>query len=317
MVPAHNAAPYLSEAIQSVLDQTYRDWEAVIVDDASMDETYAIAAAFAARDPERIAVHRLERNAGIAVARNLAIEASRGGELIALLDADDYWLPEYLERQVALYDTAIAAGRRPGIVACDALLQMADGTSETFAERVDWADPITYDAMIERSHIFVSAMFTRAAYDSVGGFSPEPWGAEDYDLWLRIMEAGYEVLANREAVAVYRYHPGGMSRNQLTMADAAIAAYRRALERGALTSRQRRAVRARLRHYRALRERALVLESLREGRKLKAGLLALRALPCAAVAFLQAPSRWGEWAGGLLRRGRKPSSPGPLPDTRS
>jgi len=316
VIPAYNAAAFLGEAVDSVLAQTYGDWEAIIADDASTDSTFDVACAIAVADA-RVRALRLGRNSGPAAARNVAIAASSGGELVALLDADDYWLPKYLESQVAQYDAAIAAGRRPGIVACDAVVQMPDGTSETFSERVGWLEPVTYEAMLERSYIFVSAMFTRAAYDEVGGFATDCWGSEDYDLWLRILEAGYEIVENRRAIAVYRYHHTSLSRSQLTMADAAIAAYTRALRRDTLTPRQRRAVRSRLRHYRALHQRALVVEALHARRALKAGVLALGALPHGLVAFLQAPSRWREWVADLRPRGRKPRSPGPRPDARS
>src|SRR6266511_4686800 len=134
IVPARNAEPYLGQTLESVLGQTYGDWEAVVADDASTDGTRAVAESFAARHPDRIKVVALKRNYGPALARNAAVRASSGGELLALLDADDWWREDYLERQVGLYDAATAAGRRVGIVACNALIAGPDGlTGETFA----------------------------------------------------------------------------------------------------------------------------------------------------------------------------------------
>jgi teichuronic acid biosynthesis glycosyltransferase TuaG len=303
VIPAHDAERYLRQALDSVLAQTFADWEAIVADDASSDGTRALAREYAERHPDRVRVVGLERNVGPALARNAAVRASSGGELIALLDADDRWREDYLERMVGLYDAATAAGRRVGIVACNPLMDDGDGvTGETFAERFWWSDEIGYDRMIERNYVFVSALFPRAAFEQVGGFSGECWGSEDYDLWLRLLEEGYEAVATRDTVAVYRCHSTSLSANDLTMADAAIAAYTRALRRGRVEPRRVRAIRRQLRHYRALRERALVRRAVAEHRPLAAGRHALQAAPRGLVAFFQAPGRWGEWTRDLRPR---------------
>jgi glycosyltransferase involved in cell wall biosynthesis len=304
VVPAHNSGAHLRAALESILQQTYPDWEAIIVDDASTDgRTHETAEEFAARD-SRFRAIRLERNVGVAAARNVAIEASRG-ELVALLDHDDRWRSDYLERSLAAYEEGIEARRRIGIVASNAVIETPDGISgETFADRFGWADPVDYDAMIERNCICARALFARAAYDEVGAFSSETPGYDDYDMWLRMLEAGYEVAAVPDPIAVYRIHPGAMSRDGLMMAEGAIASHRRALERGAIDRRQRRAIRARIRHHRALRERALARRAAADGRPLATVGHALKAVPYGLVAFLQSPSRWGEWLGEAF--GRRP-----------
>jgi len=315
VIPAHDAEAFLADALDSVVAQTYADWEAVVADDASSDGTPAIASRYAATYPERIRAIHLERNSGPAVARNAAIAASGPTELIALLDADDRWRHDYLEHMVAVYDRAVAAGRRVGIVACDAVLESAAGPlEETLADQVGWVDPITYESMLDRSTIFVSAVFPRAAFDEVGGFSPECWGSEDFDLWLRIIERGYDVVATREPVAIYRLHEGGLSRSQLTMAEAGIAAYRRAYAR-ANSSRRRRATRSRIVHYRALLARALLADALARRRWFEAAGLVVRHSPVAVAAVLQAPGRWREWGRelvGSIRGARRASTLSPI-----
>jgi glycosyltransferase involved in cell wall biosynthesis len=300
-VPVHDGERFLATALASIAAQTYADWEAIVVDDASGDGGPDIAAGFAGRDP-RFRLIRLERNAGVAAARNAAIRASAGTELVALLDQDDAWAPGYLARSVALFDAARTAGRRPGIVACNARLSTADGMlAETFAERFGWTDRIDLDAMIARNCVLARALFSRAAFEAVGGFAPECGAADDYDLWLRMLEAGYEVIATREPLVTYRLHAAAQSRDLGRMAESNLVAYRRALARGTLSPRQRRALRSRVRHHRALRERARVRAALAGRRPVRAGALALRAAPHGLVAFLQAPGRWGEWARGALR----------------
>src|SRR4051812_49192629 len=94
IIPAFNAEEHIDETLGSVCHQTYDDWEIVVCDDCSTDGTAERARSFG----DCLTLVRTEANAGPSAARNLAIEHS-SGELLAFLDADDYWLPTYLERQ--------------------------------------------------------------------------------------------------------------------------------------------------------------------------------------------------------------------------
>ena len=98
VMPAHNSQSSLSESVQSVLAQTYRDWELIIVDDASRDGTLVLARQLASNDP-RIRVLPLEQNVGVAEARNRGIGAALG-QYLAFLDSDDLWLPNKLQVQI-------------------------------------------------------------------------------------------------------------------------------------------------------------------------------------------------------------------------
>ena len=308
-VPLYNGVRYLEQAVASLRAQTFGAWEAVLVDDASTDGTHALALELAAQDPARIRVLRLPRNAGVAAARSAAIDAAHPAELIALLDQDDVLEPHYLERCVAIYDEHKAGRRNVGIVACNARLLEDSGVAEqTFAERYGWTDGIGYDDMIQRNCICARAVFSRAAYERAGGFAPETQPSDDYDLWLRILEAGYVVATTREPLVGYRLHAAATSRDVGRMAESILVVHERALRRGAVTPRQRRALRERMRHHRALRERARVRGAIADGRPLTAAARALRAAPFGVVAFVQRPSRWPEWARDVLRRRRAPSA---------
>ncbi|MEZ4547537.1 MAG: glycosyltransferase family A protein [Thermodesulfobacteriota bacterium] len=100
IIPTHNRADLLKAAIQSVLDQTYTDFELLVCDDASNDHTQDTVAGFS--DP-RIIYKRYEKNSGVVELRNNAVNSS-SGEYIAFLDDDDEWLPEKLEKQVSVLD---------------------------------------------------------------------------------------------------------------------------------------------------------------------------------------------------------------------
>jgi GT2 family glycosyltransferase len=311
-VPAYNRADLLPEALGSVLRQTYENWRVVVVDDASSDDTYAVARRFADRRPERITVLRLAENVGVGAARTIGIDASGESELVCLLDHDDALLEDYLSRLVGVYDARIAAGGRPGIVSCDALVLGPRGlTGERCFGPHQVVDPIDLDTMIARNCISARAIFSRAAYDDAGGaFAPECLGSDDYDLWLRILEAGYEAVMIPEPLAVYREHPESYSWNRIARADGAVAAYRRALARGALTPRQRRSAKRQILHYRASREWELLRRAVMAGRRREATRLAVRGVPLAIAAFAQRPSRWRDWATGMLQaiKARRPAS---------
>lgn len=96
IMPSYNTAPYIRETIQSVLDQTYQNWELIIVDDCSTDNADAIVASI---KDERIRYLKNEKNSGAAVSRNRALREAKG-RWIAFLDSDDLWMPEKLEKQI-------------------------------------------------------------------------------------------------------------------------------------------------------------------------------------------------------------------------
>jgi teichuronic acid biosynthesis glycosyltransferase TuaG len=98
ITPCYNSEQYIRQAIESVLAQTYQNWEMIIVDDCSTDRGFQIALEYAEKY-SRIRVYRQEQNGGAAIARNKAIMESRG-KYVAFLDSDDLWLPEKLEKQL-------------------------------------------------------------------------------------------------------------------------------------------------------------------------------------------------------------------------
>jgi glycosyltransferase involved in cell wall biosynthesis len=217
LVPAYNAAAFLAEALDSALAQTCRDFEVVVVDDGSTDATGRIADDYAARNPDRIRVVH-QANGGLPAARNAAIAAARG-ELFALLDADDVWMPQHLERAVAAFD----ADHGLGLVHANIERIDAAGRSiEVCGPR--WRnvrDP--YAALALRlEHVSCpTAVFRRRCVEVVGGFDLQftGLGCEDRDLWLRIVER-FPIRYLDEVGARYRMHGSSMSANHAKMAEA-------------------------------------------------------------------------------------------------
>jgi GT2 family glycosyltransferase len=287
IIPAFNAAAHITEALTSVVSQTFSDWEAIVADDSSADATAEIATGF---NP-RVRVVRSSENRGPAAARNLALgEAS--GELVALLDADDCWLPEYLERQVALYDRTSAQGDRIGIVACDAYIRSGRETGpKTHWQAVGFPDDLTLSRLLESNWIFVSSLSPRAVIDEVGGFCEEIVGTEDYDLWLRIMERGYNVVTNEAPLAVYRTADESVSADAGRMARALQLTYRRALARRRLTKHERKIARRNLRLQRAVESLSVIRSAQGTSVVSRCRKLALVA-PLLLTVAVENPKRW-------------------------
>ena len=186
VIPAYNAAEWISEAIQSALDQTYPPLEVIVVDDGSRDDTWLIASRFA----PRARVLR-KRNGGPAAARNLGI-ASATGEWIALLDADDRWAARKLEKQVAL--------AAPGVALVHTAL-------ENEADGPELPETITFDVLWEANCIANSSVLIRRdAVLALGGFDEDLKlkSVEDYHLWLRLASTGARIVSCNEPLAFYR-----------------------------------------------------------------------------------------------------------------
>lgn len=201
VVPMFNAALTIERALRSIEAQSYPNWEAIFIDDASEDEGARYVAAAASRDL-RIRLIRLDLNGGPARARNLGISACRG-ELVAFLDADDEWLPEKLARQVAPF------GADTGLSLVVADMQVTDvagaASSSVYARQAPVQGAEAWRTLLGSSFVATSVAVTRRdLLESVGGFDPDLIVGEDQDLFIRLALAG-RVQALAEPLAVYHW----------------------------------------------------------------------------------------------------------------
>lgn len=211
IIPCYNGAHFLPDALESALAQTYSDCELIVVDDGSTDATGEVAARYCERYPGRVRYIRQE-NQGLAAARNAAIEQS-GGELLALLDCDDLWLPERLAEGVRIMDADPKAGLvHANILRVDGDLKpigVPDRSGEKLAGRI-WRE-----IYVRRAHISCpTALFRRSCLEETGLFDTalSRLGCEDRDLWFRIAR-GFEVAYIPRVLAHYRVTAASMSRN--------------------------------------------------------------------------------------------------------
>ena len=198
IIPTYNSAQYIAEAIESVLAQTYKDYEIIVVDDGSIDNTREVLKPFM----DKI-IYVYKENGGQASARNLGIKMSKG-EYIAFLDSDDIWLPQKLELQVELLDS------RPevGLVYSDNYRFTDDeGIIGLGSQRVQGLSGMVFNSLFLKNFIpTLTVMVRRKCLDDVGLFdeSKHIVHSEDYDLWLRIAKK-YEIAYIDKPLAKYRY----------------------------------------------------------------------------------------------------------------
>lgn len=214
VIPAYNAAWCVGKAIDSVLAQTFTDFELLVVDDGSTDDTASALARFG----KAIRVIR-QHNGGLSCARNAGIRASRG-EFVAFLDADDWWLPDKLARQVTL----MRAQPTVGFVSTAARVENLEGQLLNV-----WACtackgpflPCLFGANGDVAGSGSAVMVRRLLFDQVGGFDESLRSLEDVDMWMRLAAvAGYACID--EPLAIILKRPGSMSRNLAVMKDASV-----------------------------------------------------------------------------------------------
>ena len=207
IVPAYNAASFLPQALESVIAQEFEDWRILLVNDGSTDNTGEIAAKFQKRLGERMLVIT-QANAGLPAARNAAIRASTA-EFLAILDADDVWLPCRLSESLKSFATRPAAGISYGLVS---RIDEHGAVFSTFNGNGPNADGrIAPEIFMRRIELpCPTVTFRRSAIDRVGFFDEALRATEDRDLWLRIA-LRYEVAFVPKVIAYYRSSPKSMS----------------------------------------------------------------------------------------------------------
>lgn len=215
ITPAYRSESTVAAAISSALAQTDPDWEMIVVDDGSDDAT-AERARQAACGDSRIRILS-QANAGPAVARNTALEHASGTWFV-LLDADDRLRPNYLEAQRALI------ARRPGfsVYATNAWSVYPNGSRHLFwGGRYNRERPIVFSDQIRRNLVNVHATFHRSVYEDIGGFVPG-LRAQDYEFWIRAMNAGHRVLMNAEPLVDYHVNDGSLSTDQVIVLSSVV-----------------------------------------------------------------------------------------------
>jgi glycosyltransferase involved in cell wall biosynthesis len=209
IIPSYNSGRFLGRAIESVVNQTYKNLEIIIVDDGSVDETEKIAKAWQGKD-KRIKYIKHQKNMGLAASRNTGIKNSQG-EYIAFLDADDIWLPQKIETQLKKLKELNAdlvfsnwyiwdPENNIKIKAFDSNPIKGKKDLLKFLIRKNFGNSST--ALLKKSSLNIVGLFDETLNSS-----------EDYDLWIRFCQKGMKIAFVEKPLIYYRTHSEQMSAN--------------------------------------------------------------------------------------------------------
>ena len=193
ITPAYNAAEYIAETIESVLAQTYPNWEMLIVNDCSKDNTAEIVQSYAAKD-NRIKLINLKQNSGAAVARNTAIQNAKG-RYVAFLDSDDLWKKEKLQKQLDFM-------QQNGYAFTFTAYGHFKDRKENIQNLIKVPKSLNYKQALKGNQIgCLTVMLDRMQVQNIN-FSKQKH--EDYILWLNILKQGITAYGLNESLALYR-----------------------------------------------------------------------------------------------------------------
>ncbi len=207
IVPVYNAVKYIETTIDMVSRQTYKDWELILVDDASTDGSADLIEKLVASQGKRVRLIRKSVNEGAAAARNTGIDAS-AGRYIAFLDADDVWMPDKLQKQIAFMEKTGAAFSFHSY-------EFGDDKANPTGKIVRAPKTLSFRQALSRTVIFTTTvMFDTEKIDMEIIHMPQV-PSEDTATWWRILKSGYVAYGLDENLAIYRRPARSLSSNKI------------------------------------------------------------------------------------------------------
>ena len=216
IMPAYNCEKYIGEAIDSVLAQSYRNWELILIDDGSVDNTYSIVKEYLQNDI-RVSLLSNEKNIGVSAARNRGIEYAKG-EWIAFLDSDDIWAPYKLEKQLA------AAQENNGefIFTGSAFI---NEKGQPYKGIFEVPEKVSYKELRKQNVISCSSVLIKKKFFINIKMEGDDMH-EDYAVWLRILKTGITAYGVNEPLLIYRIHRNSKSWNKIKTVRMTYKVYR-------------------------------------------------------------------------------------------
>jgi len=211
IMPAYCSEDTIAASIESILNQSYRNWELLIYDDFSRDNTLTIAEEYSQKD-DRIKIMAGKENAGVASARNSAIRTARG-RFIAFLDSDDQWKRNKLEKQIKFLD-------QNGCGLCYSSYELLSHSGNKKGRKISiFKETASYESLLRNNYIGTLTVLIdrRKIKDEDICFSSERH--EDYLLWLSYAKNGYKLMGMDESLAYYRVSANSLSGNKLKAAS--------------------------------------------------------------------------------------------------
>ena len=216
IVPMYNAEKFIGKTIESVLAQTYQNWEMLIMNDVSTDNSLAIVSVYAKKD-ERIKIVNTEKNVGVVKGRNFLIDLA-SGKYIAFLDADDYWHNKKLEKQIKFIKEKNAS------ISCTEYTRVKE--NEEKINDVIIKEEISYNDMLKNNYLGCLTVIYDA--EKIGKrYFKELEKNEDYVLWLEIVKDVNTIYGLKENLAYYRVLDNSRSSNKVKTAKVRWEIYRK------------------------------------------------------------------------------------------
>lgn len=218
VTPMYNAKKYIEQTILSVQSQTYEDWEMLIIDDGSTDDSVAIVESYISKD-ERIKLLKNSTNRGVAETRNVGIMAATG-RYLAFLDSDDLWKPQKLERQMAFMEMKETPF---SFTACGVI----DENGEVAGPVRRVPETIAYKQLLKGNAIPCLTVMADTQQIPKELLCMPSISHEDYATWLRVARQGYAMSGLNEVLASYRTQVHSLSGNKFQAAKWQWAVYRK------------------------------------------------------------------------------------------
>lgn len=208
IVPVYNVKKYIIATIESVLKQTYTNWELLLIEDGSTDGTKEVVEEYLQKhSDDRICFHIIEENIGAAAARNYGMDISRG-RFVTYLDSDDLWMPDKLEKQVAFMLERQAAFSFTGY-------EFADASGTGTGKVVKVPETINYKEALQNTTIFTSTVMFDTQKLSKEELHMPLVKSEDTALWWRILRSGTLAYGLQENMVLYRRIGNSLSSNKI------------------------------------------------------------------------------------------------------
>jgi len=221
IIPVHNAAEYIDETLKSVFQQTFTDYEVIVVDDGSDDQA-KLAVALAPYREQIVCLRQENRGAG--AARNRGI-CSASARFVAFLDADDLWEPDFLRQQIAFLEQ----GQHDLAYTDGLLFGDSDFAGHAFSEIAPSTGEVDFGSLISgRCNVLTSSVVARRqSVIEAGCFDEELRNGQDFDLWIRMALRGARMVHQRKVLARYRYRENSLSGDAVNRVQRELRVYRK------------------------------------------------------------------------------------------
>ena len=243
IVPAYNVAQYIRQSLSSILLQTYRELEIIIVNDGSTDNTGEILTEYEKKDPRIIVI--TQQNKGLAAARNTGLKQAKG-EYLCIFDSDDIMLPDKISQQHEFLELHSEHG-----VCYSGSYHFMDDNKNIYHHPVGVLSGSQYESLLHGNIINPNTVFFRhSVFEKYGGFDETLRSAEDWDYWLTLTYNGVRFGYQPLKLTLYRVRNNSLSANSIMMSQTPISVLDKQLNRSLVNDKQKEIIKSTIDYWR-------------------------------------------------------------------